>query len=141
MKILVYENRKTNPVAWEADDLPAAKLALFRHFDECWKFYGDLDEKIAAGETPTALKNKLERLTRQQANADLDADYRKSLKVEAIPRTKKELDAAEDLVLMRELLRRARKGDAQAAGELLRMRVDLDCEYENGWQVIEARKP
>ena len=48
MKVLYYDNRKIDPILWDAstpEKEDAAFLALFHVLDEDWECYHDLDER------------------------------------------------------------------------------------------------
>ena len=49
MKVLMYSNRKSDPILWDAstkEKLDAAFLALFHYLDDDWDCYYDLKNDI-----------------------------------------------------------------------------------------------
>ena len=114
-RILIYENRKTDPVFWDATtpELEAgAVLALFKHLDKDWQVYAGLTEGPYIPERP---KDHVEGCMCEPCQS-----HRKA--TAAAP--KEERQTAEHLALYKA----AKKGDADAALKLLTARKDWEYE-------------
>lgn len=135
MRVLVYENRKADPVCWDAstpEKKGAAVLCLFRHLDRDWEFYTGLDEYPKDLEEA---KKKLETLEMTELPWDhaLYRDY-----VDKKVSLEKSIPELERGVSQYDLLIRAREGDVQAAERLLYLRRDYELEF---WQFIDVIDP
>lgn len=135
MEILLHQNRKQDPISWDAstpEKKKAALLALFNHFDEDWEYYTGMDEYLRdLGKA----EMKLDALNLVELPKDhvLYADHiKKKAELE------KSLPELKNGVEQYELIVKARKGDADAAERLLYLRGDYECE---NFDFIECADP
>lgn len=108
-RILIYTNRKIDPIYWDAStaELEAgAYLALFKHLDEGWKVYLDLQEELEPLVFP------VDHVSGCRCDRCLSAPLRLKERANMEELRKKHLA----------LYEKAKKGDALAARALLRAR-------------------
>lgn len=113
MKVIIYENRKTDAMVWDAstpEKQAAAFLDLFNMLDEHWQCYSDLEAEEpyywadSRDEPEVAERRKKSQLYRHQ--------------------------------LMRQSYKLAKEGNAIAAEDLLKSRRDYEYEF---WSEVEAK--
>lgn len=134
-KVLRYSNRKEDDQLWDASTPEledAAFLALFKHLDENWDTYNDMDPTEYEKELQGLVSLK-EDLDGGKVNSSLEREAR--IKVSRIPHLRKEVA---DCKNESDLYDRAKKGYASAAKELLRRRKRY--EYEE-WDFLYVKSP
>ena len=110
-QVLIYENRKIDPIVWDVSTLELrakAFMALFKILDVDWEAYSDLDDECV------------------EEGCSHSCTYHK-----VIESTRPNLD-------QQGLYAAAKDGNAKAAEQLLQMRRDY--EYEN-WVITEMEEP
>lgn len=126
MEILFYDNRKADPICWDAstpEKRKAAILALFKHLDEDWEMYTGLDEYPA---DLTKADTELKRLREGYVSEDhvMHKEY-----VEKITKLEKNMPDLKNGAEQYRLLVCARGGDWNSAERLLTLRKDYEMEY------------
>jgi len=132
VKILLYENRKIDPICWDVSTPEKEKagfLALFNYLDKDWGYYDGLEEWEKELADVNELLKKLNSL-KEECLKDIFQHEKERLKVQ-----KKELEELKQRYFM---LQKARNGNAVAAKSLLSQRLEYEYEY---WQIIEVENP
>ncbi|MBA7665289.1 hypothetical protein ES703_73359 [subsurface metagenome] len=125
MEILLYENRKIDPICWDAstpEKKKASLLALFRYFDKR-KFYASLEgfpKGLARAEKEIAAFKEGKAVVNPILYEAFD------LQIAACKISLSELKASAEQY---ELLVLARKGDIEAVESLLYWRKNAEYEY------------
>lgn len=125
MEILLYENRKIDPICWDAstpEKKKAALLALFRYFDK-WKFYVSLEglpKKLAEAENEIAALKEGKAVVNPILHKVFD------MQIAACEISLSELKTRAEQY---ELFVLARKGDIKAVESLLYWRKEAEYEY------------
>ena len=135
MKILLYENRKSDPIGWDISTKEKQRLgflALFNHLDKVWKCYGEIEKSEEKLEGVLSDLSILGNLIEDSEGGIIEYVCRREIKD-----LKRQQDFWERYKEQYVLLQSARKGNAASANYLLSMRVHH--EYE-GWQIIEIKE-
>jgi hypothetical protein len=135
MKILIYSNRKCDPIYFDASTPEKEKkayLALFKILDESWKCYSFFDVK-EEGERLAKREHELAELTSLLSSIK---EIKSSTGEEVVQRRIESIKA--DITSLRnnvagcnrhkDLAQKARKGDAKACKQLLNERRNYEYE-------------
>lgn len=126
-KVLVYDNRKIDMIAWDISSKEKEELAflrLFRFLDRNWRCYTDIKE---AENELRLIDDALIQLSHIESkdNHWISGDIER--KIKNLEESRQWYQKAWRL---KDLLEKARAGDGKAAMELLYARKDAHYEYE-----------